>query len=105
MPVKFPVGGIDEVSLKSRWQIVYTLAEAKIIVPGHKLAIARGPDSIRIRTRDGRVNHDTLHERKSMYKVKRGGIDEDAREKEHDDLGVKRRRVLRRASLTQDQDL
>jgi hypothetical protein len=99
------VGGIDEVSLKSRRRSVYTLAEAEIIVPGHKLAIARGPDGIRIRTRDGRVNHDTFRERKSMYKAKRDGIDDDAREKKHDDLGVKRRRVLRGASQAQDQDL
>lgn len=68
------------------------MAEAEIIIPGHKLAIARGPDGIHIRTRDGRVNHDAFHERKSMYKVKRDGIDDDAREKKHDDLGVKRRR-------------
>ncbi len=72
---------------------MYTLAlaGAEIIVPRHKLATARSPDGIRLGARDERVDHDTFHDRKSMYKLKSDSIEDDGREREHDELRAKRR--------------
>jgi hypothetical protein len=70
---------------------VYTLAETEIIVPRHKLDTARSPDGIRRGARDGRVDYDTFHDRKSVYKLKSDGIEDDDRERKHDELRVKRR--------------
>jgi len=74
---------------------VYTLTQTKIIVPCHKLGTARIPDGIRVGHRDGRVDHDTFHDRKSICKLKRNGVEDDAREEKHDDPRVKRKGILR----------
>ena len=66
-------------------------AEAETSVPRHKLATARSPDGIRLGARDERADHDTFRERKSMYKLKSDGIEDDGREREHDALRAKRR--------------
>jgi hypothetical protein len=70
---------------------VYTLAEAEMIVPRHKLATPRSPDGIRLGACDERVDYDTFHDRKSMYKLKSNDIEDDGRERKHDELRAKRR--------------
>jgi hypothetical protein len=70
---------------------VRTLAGEEIIVPRHKLATAWNPDSIRHWARDGRVDYDTFHDRESMYKLKSDGIEDDGRERNHDEPRAKRR--------------
>jgi hypothetical protein len=72
--------------------VYYTLAEAEITVPRHKLATAWSPDGTRLGTRDARADYDTFHDRKSMCKLMSYGIvEDDGREKEHDGLRVKKR--------------
>jgi len=64
---------------------------AEIIVPRHKLATARNPDSIRRWACNGRVDHDTFHDRETMYKLKNDGIKDDGHERKHDEPRTKRR--------------
>jgi hypothetical protein len=40
---------------------------------------------MRLWARDERVDYDTFHDRKSMYKLESDSIEEDGREREHDD--------------------
>jgi hypothetical protein len=70
---------------------VYKLADTETIVPRHKLATARSPDGIRLGTRDERVDYDTFHDGKSVYKLKSDGIEDDGHERKHDELRAKRR--------------
>jgi hypothetical protein len=70
---------------------VYTPAEAETIVPRHKLATARSPDGIHLGACDERVDYDTSHDGKSMYKLESDDIEDDGRERKHDELRAKRR--------------
>ena len=72
---------------------MYMLAGVEIILPRHELDTARSPDGVRRWTRDGRVNHDTFHDRESMHKLKSDGIEDDDRERKHDELKAKRREL------------
>ena len=66
---------------------MYALTGTETIVPRHKLVTARSPDGIRLWARDERVDYDTFHDRKSMYKLKSNGIEDDGRnsERKHDE--------------------